>query len=290
MILTPKSASVGNAISISDSAGGGLLGSITGTSNTAGSVSIVQDSSDARFTFDGISMTRSTNTVTDIASGLTVNLLKDSGSANISITQNRDQIATEMGSMVSSYNTLIKQLGDMTAFNAAEGKVGIFNGDNTIKNISREVTRIITSFSNSSYSLPQYGISLDKTGTMTLDKAVFAAKLDADPAGTEGFFSSKSTISSTGVETYTKGVFTSLNDLLKGYTSSSGLMNNLTLASKAETTSLNDERTKANKLLEARYATMQTKFAAYDSMISKLNSQFSSLKQQIDAQANAAKG
>lgn len=289
MQLTPKSGSIGSAISITDSAGGGLVGAITGTTNTTGTMGIIQDSSDAHFTFDGISMTRSTNTITDITSGLTVNLLKDGGSANISITQNRDQIATEMGSMISSYNTLIKQLGDMTGYDAKEGKVGIFNGDNTIKNISREITRIVTSFSNSSYSLPQYGISLDKKGVMTLDKAVFTAKFNSDPDGAEGFFSGKSTISSTGVETYTKGVFTSLNDLLKGYTSSSGLMSNLTLASKAETTSLTEERTKQNKLLDARYATMQARFAAYDSMISKLNSQFSSLKQQIDAQANANK-
>lgn len=287
MVLTPKSDSVGSAINITDSVGGGLVGAITGTTSTAGTMGIIQDPQDAHFTLDGISITRTTNTITDLASGLTVNLLKDSGSANISITQNRDQIATEMGSMVSSYNTLIKQLGDMTGYDAKEGKVGIFNGDNTIKNISREITRIITSFSNSSYSLPQYGISLDKAGVMSLDKAVFTAKFNSDPDGTEGFFNGKSTISSTGVETYTKGVFTSLNDLLKGYTSSSGLMSNLTLASKAETTSLNEERTKQSKLLEARYATLQAKFAAYDSIISKLNSQFSSLKQQIDAQANA---
>lgn len=42
---------------------------------------------------------------------------------------------------------------------------------------------------------------------------------------------------------------------------------------------------KAN--LDARYETMTKKFAAYDSMINKLNSQFSSLKMLIDAEANA---
>ncbi len=398
MVLTQKDGTTSSAITLTDSAGGGLIPSITSTSTPAatGSMAIIQDPQDAHFTFDGISLTRSTNTVTDISSGLTVNLLKDNGSANISIVQNKDQITTEMESMVSSYNTLIKQLDDMTAYNAAEGKVGIFNGDNTIKNISREITKIITSFQSTGYSLPQYGISLDKTGTMSFDKSAFTAKMNADPDAMENFFSGKTKITSVGttntgsfssastlissgasgtmsikvgsvgysfaysntttlqqmadsinadsaigtklsasilqygtndyrmvltpkneaigetiaitdstgggllsamtstkttenVLSYTNGVFTSLNDLFKGYTSSTGLINNLTQSSKTETASLNEERTKASKLLEARYATMQAKFAAYDSMISKLNSQFASLKQQIDAQANANK-
>lgn len=398
MVLTPKSGSVASAITITDTilTGNGLYPTMTATASTAGASQIVQDAKDANFTFDGISMSRSTNTITDISAGMTINLLKKGGSANISITQNRDQIVTEMGSMVSSYNTLIKQLGDMTAYDATAGKVGIFNGDNTIKNISREITKIITNYNTNGSSLPQYGISLDRTGTMKLDTNVFTAKLNADPTGTEAFFSGKTTVTSVGTTntgsfsttsslvssgvsgtmalnigstsysfSYTNtttlqqmadnlnanailntklsasilqfgtndyrmvltpkndavgesisisdstvggllstmtstisssdavkttdGVFTSLNNLLKGYTSSStGLLNNLTTASKAETTSLNEERSKANKLLEARYATLQAKFAAYDSMISKLNSQFSSLKQQIDAQAKAS--
>lgn len=398
MVLTQKDGTTSSPITLTDSVGGGLLPSITSTSTPAqtGSMSIIQDPQDAHFSFDGISMTRSSNTVTDISSGLTINLLKDNGSANISIVQNRDQITTEMESMVGSYNTLVKQLDDMTAYNAAEGKVGIFNGDNTIKNISREITKILTSFQSTGYSLPQYGISLDKTGVISFDKSAFTTKMNTDADAMENFFSGQTKIKSVGttnsgsfassstlissgasgtmnlkvgsvgysfaysntttlqqmadsintdsaigaklsasilqygtndyrmvltpkneaigepisiadstgggllsamtsskttenITSYTSGVFTSLNDLLKGYKSSTGLINNLTQSSKIETTSLNEERSKASKLLEARYATMQARFAAYDSMISKLNSQFSALKQQIDAQANANK-
>jgi flagellar hook-associated protein 2 len=290
MVVTPTDASQGDTITITDtpSAGVGLLGVMTTTVEKGGLVNTVQDGKDASFKFDGIAMTRSTNTITDIATGLTLNLLKESGSANISITQNRDKIATAMEGIVSSYNTLIKQLDDMTAYNAQDGKVGIFNGDNTIKRISREITKMITSVDSKGLSLPQYGIDLSKDGVMSFNKATFLEKMNANPEDTEAFFSGKTTVNSAGSETVTKGTFTSLNDLLKEYTSSTnGLVPKLTTASKATTTSLDKERTKVNALLEARYATMQTKFAAYDSMISKLNSQFSALQQQIDAAANS---
>ncbi len=290
MVLTPKSGVNASSISIADT-GTGLSTSLTGATLSTGSMGVIQDGQDAHFTFDGISMTRSTNSISDIGSGMTINLLKDGGSANIGITQDRSQIATNMQTMVTSYNTLIKQLDDMTAYDATAGKVGIFNGDNTIKNISREITHIITSVDSKGNSLPNYGINLDEKGVMTFDSAAFTTKMNADPAGTEAFFSGKTTVNTVGVATTTDGIFTALNTLLNSYTNSStGLITNLATSTKDATTSLNTDRTKANALLTARYDTMQAKFAAYDSMISKLNSQFASLKQQIDAQAKTAGG
>jgi flagellar hook-associated protein 2 len=400
MVLTPKSADVASSISMSDSAGGGLSTKLTfGASVSAGSMGIIQDGTDANFTFNGISMTRSTNTITDIASGMTVNLLKDGGSANISITQDLSNVKTSMQTMVSSYNTLISQISDMTAYDATAGKVGIFNGDSTIKNISREITRMVTSVDSKGYALPNYGINLDeKTGQMSFDQNAFNTKINADPAGTEAFFSGKTTVTSTGntktgsfassstlissgasgtmgisigstpysfaysgtttlqqmadginadstintnltasivqygtsdyrmvltpksqavgekinitdsvgggllaamkstvttsdVVTTTDGIFTSLNSLLNSYTSSTtGLVTNLTQAAKDTTTTLTADRVKANALLTARYDTMTTKFAAYDSMISKMNAAFASLKQQIAQSTSSSSG
>lgn len=291
MVLTPKSQSQHDAITLTDTPAvptNGLVDAITlNTVSKTGSTQVVQDGQDALFKFDGISMTRSTNTITDIASGLTINLLKDSGSANISITQDRDQIATELQGMVNGYNTLQKQLDDMTLTNKEAGTVGIFNGDNTIKNLGREISRIITAMDKNGHSLPQYGISLNRDGTMSFDKSAFMDKMETDPGGTEAFFSGKTTVNSAGVDTYIKGVFTTLNDQLKNYLSSTGLIGTLNTSSKAETTALTEQRTRTNALLTARYDTMMAKFAAYDSMISKINAQFSSLQQQIQMAINA---
>ncbi|ADR32815.1 flagellar hook-associated 2 domain-containing protein [Sulfuricurvum kujiense DSM 16994] len=289
MVLTPKDGTEGSAITITDtpSSGTGLVGVMTGTTDKGGLVNTVQNGQDASFTFDGIAMTRSTNTITDIATGLTINLLQDGGSSNISISQDRDQIATELEGLVSSYNTLQQQLDSMLSSDSEAGTVGIFNGDNTIRNIGREITKMINSVDSKGSSLANYGIDLTRDGTMTFDKSVFTEKMDADPEGTEAFFSGKTTVNSVGSETYTKGVFTTLSDLMTSYVGSSGTVTNLVTDTKSATTSLNEERAKAVKLLEARYATLTAKFAAYDSMISKLNSQFSALQQQIDAAANA---
>jgi flagellar hook-associated protein 2 len=64
-------------------------------------------------------------------------------------------------------------------------------------------------------------------------------------------------------------------------------MSTLLDGSKTETKALKDERTRAASLLTARYDTMTARFAMYDSIISKLNSQFSAVQMQIDAMANS---
>lgn len=286
LVLTSKETGANQTITLSDSLGGTLkneLKTYDATTNPTG-VQTLQTASDASFKYNGISITRPTNSVSDLIVGVSINLLQDGGSTNIAITQNTTAISDEMKNLSSGYNTLMKQLDDMTLADTANGKVGIFNGDNTIKAIKREVTQMITSVDSKGQSLGQYGISLNQDGTMTFTQSDFDAKMSADPAALESFFSGSTSV--TGE--HTVGVFGNLDALMNSYTSSSGLMSTLIDASKNTSTSLTDEKTRATALLNARYDTMTARFAAYDTMISQINNQFSSLSQQIAAMSKAS--
>ncbi|HLD22472.1 MAG TPA: flagellar filament capping protein FliD [Sulfuricurvum sp.] len=286
LVLTSKETGADQTISLSDSVGGTLnneLKTYDITTNPTG-VQSIQTASDASFKYNGISITRASNSVDDLIVGVTINLLQDAGSTNISISQNTTAISDELKNLATSYNTLIKQLDDMTLSDLANGKVGIFNGDNTIKAIKREVTKMITSVNANGDSLAQYGIGLDQNGTMTFTKSAFDTKMSADPTALEAFFSGSTDASGE----YTEGVFGNFNTLLDSYTKSSGLMSTLLDGSKNETKTLNSERTRASALLTARYDTMTTRFAMYDAIISKINSQFSSLQMQINAMSDSS--
>jgi flagellar hook-associated protein 2 len=283
--LTSKETGSNQTISLSDSAGGTLKNELKAydvATNPTG-VQSIQAASDASFKYNGISITRASNSVSDLIIGVTINLLKDAGSANVSISQNTTAISDEMSNLATSYNTLTKQLDDMTLADLDNGKVGIFNGDNTIKSIKREITKMLTSMNSDGNSLAQYGIGLSENGTMTFTKSEFDTKMSSDATGLEAFFSGATSESGE----YTEGIFGNINTLLDSYTSSSGLMSNLLDGSKTETKALKEERTRAADLLTARYDTMTARFAMYDAIISKLNSQFSSLQMQIDAMANS---
>ena len=83
------------------------------------------------------------------------------------------------------------------------------------------------------------------------------------------------------------GVFKDFNELLGSYITGEKSIFKLFEASlTTEKTALTKNRASAVKRIDERYEMMATRFAAYDSIISKLNNQFNALSQMIDAAAN----
>ncbi|MGZ8546853.1 MAG: flagellar filament capping protein FliD [Sulfuricurvum sp.] len=287
LILTSTKTGAAQTINISDSTGGTLntkLLAYNATTNPTG-MQEIQAARDASFKYDGITLSRSTNEIKDLIVGVNISLLQDSGSANISINQDTQAISDELNTFVQSYNSLTTQLTSMTTSDATAGTVGIFNGDNSINAIAREINRVITSSING-LSLPDFGIDLTQTGSMTFNSSTFLAKFNADPSASETFLSGSTTVDSNGNIQTTDGVFTSMNNLLDRYTKSNGIFANLTTGSATELKALTDSKTRSQALLDARYTTMMARFSQYDSIMTKLANQFSSLQTQITAYSN----
>ncbi|MDD5117681.1 MAG: flagellar filament capping protein FliD [Sulfuricurvum sp.] len=288
LVLNSVKTGADQTITLTDSASGTLdtkLLAYDATTNPTG-MQEIQAARDATFKYNGISMTRSSNTITDIVPGMTLNLLENSGSANISIEQDTQAISDAMSSFVSSYNTLTSQLTSMTTTDVEGGTIGIFNGDNSINSITREINRLVTSVSSSGYSLPQFGIDLSETGTMSFNSTTFLAKFKEDPSASEAFFAGTTTTDSYNNTITTDGLFTSMNTLMARYTDTNGIINTLTTGSATELKALNANRTKSQALLDARYEAMAARFTQYDTIMNKLTNSFSSLLTQINAYSN----
>ena len=282
LVVKSDNVGVNQAISFSDSLS---VGGVPDTNSLMRALEMtnIQPARDASFSYNGIAITRPTNEITDLINGVTVSLKQDQASSTtLSISQNKIEISTEMSLLVQSYNTLTANISDMTAYDKAAGKVGIFNGDNFIKSIARDLNRIITSVDSSGKSLIDYGISLDKEGVMSFDSSVFDAKMTEDPTSLQNFLSG-SLIN--GVDN--PGIFDILYDKMKSYTSHQKSLDTYQANLNKTLTKLNADRVTMTQRLDTRYEMMSKQFSAYDAIISKINSQFSSLKQMIDAQAAA---
>lgn len=285
LILTSNATGVDQKISITDSSGGTLdsqLLAYDASTNTSG-MQEIQTASDASFKYNGITLTRSTNAVSDVAAGMTINLLENSGSANISIAQDTTAISDAMSSFVTNYNSLTTQLTNMTTSDKTAGTVGIFNGDSTIYGITRAINQIVTSVNSNGLSLPQFGIDIAQDGTMSFNSSTFTSKFNANSTLSEKFLSGATTTNSVGSTTTVDGVFTSMNALMKRYTGSSGILQTLTTGSATDLKALNDNKTKSQALLDARYEAMTARFSQYDTIMTKLSNSFSSLLTQIKA-------
>lgn len=247
----------------------------------------VQAAKDATFTYNGINLTRSTNTIDDIVAGVTIKLLGESGSANISIEQDRQPIKDELQNFVNSYNSMIDQLDKMTLADKEQGKVGVFNGDSSIRNLGRELTKLITSVDDSGNSLSQFGVSLNKDGKLSFSSSDFDAKMDSDPTSLQKFFTGETTVDQYGNEKVVDGIFDKLNTTLKNSVGYGGSISILSEGLDKEQKSLEKNYKNSLALLNQRYDTMTARFVEYDSIIAKLNNQSASLMQQIQMAINA---
>lgn len=88
------------------------------SSGSAGglSVSTVSSAQDAAFTMNGTSFTRSTNSISDVITGVTLNLVKESGTAQvINVARGSDDSQKTITDLITAYNDLIATYKTMTA-------------------------------------------------------------------------------------------------------------------------------------------------------------------------------
>ncbi|EAI3389306.1 flagellar filament capping protein FliD [Campylobacter coli] len=164
----------------------------------------IQQAQNANFTMDGIKMTRSSNTITDIGVGITLTLNK-TGEINFDIQQDSESITQAMQEMVDAYNDLVLNLNAATDYNSETGTKGSLQGVTEVNSIRSSIVSIL--FQSQSVdgtvedasgnkvsakvmlSLQDYGLSMTESGTLNFDSSAFETKVKEDTAMAESFFS-----------------------------------------------------------------------------------------------------
>lgn len=136
----------------------------------------VREAADASFNLNGVTLNRSSNTVTDALEGVTLKLLNPtSGNAQIEFTRETGAITDQIKALVTAYNDFegsIKILGDRASDVETFG--GVLAGDNLLSTIRTMVRRLITENSTTpgtQVKAPRdVGLSIDREGKLTLDE------------------------------------------------------------------------------------------------------------------------
>ncbi|RAZ51354.1 flagellar filament capping protein FliD [Campylobacter hyointestinalis] len=173
--------------------------------------------SDANFNFNGIEITRSTNTIKDLQLGVTINLNKVDKSdeyTNFNITQDTETVTKSIQDMITSYNSLVNNLQVATSYNTETKASGTFQGVSEIINIKTSLNKIINGVDSNGKSLQDFGISLNKDGLLTLDSVKLKDKLENDFDNFQSFFSTATTY--TNVSTSSTGIQENASTPIKG--------------------------------------------------------------------------
>ena len=226
---------------------------------------------DASFKYNGQLLTRSSNTITDLITGLTMNL-KEAGVSNVSIVQDRSSIETKVDSFVKQYNAAMTELDKQTKSSVDTATKGIFSGESSIKSMKRRIQEMISSVSNAGGNMQDYGFSTDRNGVLSIDKTVLNAKIDASPTNVEAFFAGGDyTKADKSVVTLT-GAFDGFDNLVYGYTKSSGGLDQLNTSITNNITTYKADKVSATERLDAKYAILKKQYTAFNTLINQFNS------------------
>lgn len=119
------------------------VANLTSTGSAGGlSLTTVSNAQDASFTVNGTNFTRSSNSVSDVIGGVTLNLVKSSGTAQVvNVTRGADSSQKTITDLIAAYNDLIGTYKTMTANanNSTSTKVGTFANSPTTLSFMNDI-------------------------------------------------------------------------------------------------------------------------------------------------------
>ena len=191
------------------------------TADTSAGGKQLQKAQDAKFNFNGIDITRSSNKVDDLIIGVTFNLnnvdeknsttgaLKESV---ITIGKDTDAVVKSLKSMVTAYNDLISNISTATSYDRENGVAGTLNGMSEITGIKRKLQNLFESTNSDGKSLQSFGFSFTEKGVLSVDESKLKDTISKDYEGFKSFFTNSTEYKNAGVfgkET----INTNLNDI-----------------------------------------------------------------------------
>jgi flagellar hook-associated protein 2 len=201
------SAGIGVTASIISDTSGSRLSLVSGTSGSAGQLTITgslsdvttgtslslqtaQTGADADLTVDGIDLKSASNTVTSAIPGVTFQLLAPSGGVpiQVQITNDTSAVTSAFGSLVTAYNAVVKDLNTQSGKDSS-GNAEPLSGSATLAQLQEQLYGVLYSgaSSGSVNSISQLGLTVNQDGTLALDTDTLNATLDSNFSDVTGF-------------------------------------------------------------------------------------------------------
>lgn len=241
---------------------------------------LLSSAADASFKLDGLAMTSRSNTLADVAPGLTLKLTGTNPGAPtaISFSDPGSAVTGFMQDLTSALNELAAELNKDV--DPLGGDLARDSGARALRaNLSRLAGSTVMpgAAAGQPATLADLGLATNRDGTFRFDSTRLAATLKGSPDGVSAMFT-------TGLF----GVYATLDKLSRSVTLASdpGSLSGSISRYTARKTQLSDEQTKLADKQEALRARLANQFAGVDGRVGASKSTLSFLQNQIDAWNN----
>ena len=157
------------------------------------------------FTVDGISMTRSSNSVEDLFDGFTLDLKKTSGTAiRVSSEVDLTSVQTLIEGYVGTYNQVMESLKAMGQNDQIDPENdGALIGDSTLREIMKELrgmsSTAIGGYEGGPYYLSYLGVQTERDGSLSFDRTKMETQFKSKPETVRAFFTNNYATSNSNI-------------------------------------------------------------------------------------------
>ncbi len=261
-------------------AGDAQLAAILDYSSIAGSgnMTVAVAASDAAFTFNGISMSGQSNTISNVPSGVTLTLLSQSpvGTAEqLQIKQDTSPARKAVQNFVTDYNAFQDHIAYLTRYQPGSSKNGELLGEGTVRNIQAQLTSLLNTVQNGNgiNYLTDLGVGFNETGRLIINYYKMGKALSEQPDNVISFLTGNN--STTGFATQID------NFLYRTLSISNGNIKIATDAINRRIRAVEDQIMNTIAQNEKETAKLRQQFINLDKMVSNLNSTSDFLTQQF---------
>lgn len=230
----------------------------------------------AIFEVDGIAITKSSNTVTDVISGVTLDLkgVTSGTPITVSVSQDIDSAKTAVESFVTAYNDLLAEIKKQTDSGYSSDEPGALASDSItrqiLSSIRNELASAPTGVSGPYSNLSSIGVSFQRDGTLALDEGILEAAIQDNSANVAELFSS--------ADGYATRIDSIVSELL-GY---NGTISQRTDAYESRIGNLEDRQLTLEGRLDRTEMRFRAQFTNLDVLMSSISTTSSFLTQQLD--------
>jgi flagellar hook-associated protein 2 len=267
MVVTGKNTGTANAVTIDES------GLTTGSDPLPG-FSVTQAATNAVLDVDGIvGINRSTNTVSDVITGVTLDLKSLSASpVQVAITDDNEAIKTQINDFVKAYNDVMTFIHEQTKYDAKNKSGSPLIADSTMQTVQSMVRMALgTSVTGTPASVTDLGFTTNTDNTITVDDVKLSDALANNAAGVSNLFTDA-----------TNGVSAKLAASVDSLTApSSGILTSRIKGTQDSIDDIEDNIAEKEERLEQFTVALVRRFAVLEALVAQLKAQQDYLSKQL---------
>ena len=244
---------------------------------TVGS-SITQYAQNAAATVNGIPVSSSTNTFSNVVSGVSLTVGEvTTSAATVTVAKNTSAITSAIDGFVKAYNAINEALTELTKYDSTKKAAGVLQGDSTAVGLQNALRGVLQSTTaGSAFSrLADIGVTQQLGGNLAVDSSKLGAALDTKLDDVKNLFKIDNS------NPLTNGVALKLKAFTAGLLATDGFFRSKDSSLKRSLDATAKDKTHLNEKVARIEAQLNRRYSALDTQVASLTALNAYVSQQV---------